>query len=303
MPNLPNVFLQCAPRPEVLAGELPDAIFAADLWDVVCRKPGTHPDYLDPPRFFVSTHPTDNLKLLVKDVTERVAGVQGGTPVYRLETGFGGGKTHSLIAAVHVAREGARLADGLNDFRINKFPAAGTVKVAAFVGEEADPLSGNEHVVDGKKIRTYTPWGQIAALAGGVRGYEAVRANDEQGVAPAREALEAGLGDHPALIVIDELVLYMARAFALKEDQPRARVNSQWPTFLQTLFKLAAQRPRTVVILTLPSEQDANRKLTGELKQHIPTVLETVDEVSDTAGRQAKNLTPTQSNERAAVLG
>jgi hypothetical protein len=67
--------------------------------------------------------------------------------------------------------------------------------------------------------------------------------------------------------------------------------------------KLAAQRPRTVVILTLPSEQDANRKLTGELKQHIPTVLETVDEVSDTAGRQAKNLTPTQSNERAAVLG
>ena len=55
--------------------------------------------------------------------------------------------------------------------------------------------------------------------------------------------------------------------------------------------------------MTLPSEQDANRKLTGELKQHIPTVLETVDEVGDTAGRQAKNLTPTQSNERAAVLG
>jgi hypothetical protein len=49
----------------------------------------------------------------------------------------------------------------------------------------------------------------------------------------------------------------MARAFAIKEDQPRSRVNSQWPVFLQTQFKLAAQRPRTVVILTLPSEQDA----------------------------------------------
>jgi hypothetical protein len=303
MSGLPSVFQQCSPRPEVLAGELPDSIFAADLWDVVCRKPGTHPDYLDPLRFFGSTHPTENLRLLVRDVTERLAGVAGGTPVYRLETGFGGGKTHSLIATTHAAREGERLADRLHDFCISKFPAPGAVRVAAFVGEESDPLSGNEHVVDGRKIRTYTPWGQIAALVGGQAGYGEVRANDEQGVAPAREALERAFGDHPVLIVIDELVLYMARAFALKEDQPRSRVNSQLPTFLQTLFKLASQRPRTVVILTLPSEQDANRKLTGELKQHIPTVLETVDEVSATVGRQAKNLTPTQSNERAAVLG
>ncbi|WP_169978696.1 DUF499 domain-containing protein [Tautonia rosea] len=303
MPNLPSVFQQCTPRPEVLAGELPDSIFAADLWDVVCRKPGTHPDYLDPIQFFGSTHPTENLKLLIRDVTERLAGVEGGTPVYRLETGFGGGKTHSLIGTTHAAREGERLADQLQDFRIGRFPAPDAVRVAAFVGEESDPLSGNEHVVSGEKIRTFTPWGQIAALVGGKEGYEEVRANDEQGVAPAREALERAFADHPVLIVIDELVLYMARAFALKEDQPRSRVNSQWPTFLQTLFKLATQRPRTVVILTLPSEQDANRKLTGELKQHIPTVLDTVDELSNTAGRQARNLTPTQSNERAAVLG
>jgi hypothetical protein len=303
MPSIPSVFQQCTPRPEVLAGELPDSIFAADLWDVVRRKPGTHPDYLDPLRFFASTHPTESLKLLVKDVTERLAGVAGGTPVYRLETGFGGGKTHNLIAAVHAAREGERLADRLHDFRVSNFPASGSVKVAAFVGEDSDPLSGNEHVVDGKKVRTYTPWGQIAALAGGRAGYKEVQANDEQGIAPKRAALESAFGDHAVLVVIDELVLYMARALALKEDQPRSRVNSQWPTFLQTLFTLAAQRPRTVVILTLPSEQDANRKVTGELKQHIATVLDTVDEVSDTAGRQAKNLTPTQSNERAAVLG
>ncbi len=303
MPALPTVFQQCTPRPEVLAGELPDAIFAADLWDVVRQKKGTHPDYLDPTRFFAGTHPTDSLKLLVKDVTERLAGVEGHTPVYRLETGFGGGKTHALIACVHAAREGQRLAEVLADYRISKFPAPDSVKVCAFVGEESDPLSGNEHTVDGKKIRTYTPWGQIAALAGGVRGYECVRANDEQGVAPAREALEEALGDAPALIMIDELVLYMARAFAIKEDQPRSRVNSQWPTFLQTLFKLATGRPRTVVILTLPSEQDANRKLTGQLKEHIPAVMETVGEMASTTGRQAKNVTPTQSHERAAVLG
>jgi len=80
-------------------------------------------------------------------------------------------------------------------------------------------------------------------------------------------------------------------------------VNSQWATFFQTLFSVAAQRPTTAVILTLPSEQDANRRLTGLLKQFIPTVLETVDELEKTAARQARNLTPTQSYERAAVLG
>jgi predicted AAA+ superfamily ATPase len=115
--------------------------------------------------------------------------------------------------------------------------------------------------------------------------------------------LRQALGDQPVLILLDELVLYMARAFALREDHPRSKVNSQWPTFFQTLFSIAAQRPHTAVILTLPSEQDANRKLTGELKQFIPTVLETVDELEQTAARQARNLTPTQSYERAAVLG
>jgi hypothetical protein len=130
-----------------------------------------------------------------------------------------------------------------------------------------------------------------------------VRENDEQGVAPGRAALRKAFGEGPVVILLDELVLYMARAFALPEDHPRSKVNSQWATFFQTLFSIAAQRPQTVVILTLPSEQDANRRLTGELKQFIPTVLDTVDELEQTAARQARNLTPTQSYERAAVLG
>jgi predicted AAA+ superfamily ATPase len=300
MASLPSIFDLCKPRREVLAGELPDAIFAADLWDVISGQ--AHEDYRDPIRFFTGTHPTENLKLLMKEVAERLAGIEGGTPVFLLETGFGGGKTHSLIATVHVAREGNQLASFLADYRINKFPVRGDVRVAAFVGEESDPLGGNEHVIEGKRVRTYTPWGQIALFSGGVKGYELIRENDIQGVAPEGRTFETALGDHPVLVLIDELVLYMARAFALPEDHPRSKVNSQWATFLQTLFKIAARRPKTVVILTLPSEQDANRKLTGELKQFISAALETMDELEQTAARQARNLTPTQSYERAAVL-
>ena len=300
MPSLPLIFTQCRPRPEILAGELPDSIFAADLWDVITGK--AHEDYRNPERFFSGTHPTENLKLLVKDVTERLAGVEGGAPVFRLETGFGGGKTHSLIATVHVARFGEQIAGLLEGYGIDRFPERGRVNVAAFVGEESDPLSGNEHRVDGQSVRTYTPWGQLALLGGGLAGYELIRQNDTQGVAPARGVFEQALGSQPVLILLDELVLYMARTFALAEDHPRHKVNSQWPTFFQTLFSIAARRPNTSVILTLPSQQDANRRLTGELRQFIPTILETVDEVEQTAGRHARNLTPTQSYERAAVL-
>lgn len=55
--SLPTIFDCCEPRREVLAGELPDAIFAADLWDVIRGR--AHPDYQDPLRFFEGTHPTD----------------------------------------------------------------------------------------------------------------------------------------------------------------------------------------------------------------------------------------------------
>jgi hypothetical protein len=302
MSTLPSLFDCCKPRREVLQGELPDAIFAAELWDVFTRSPDTHVDYKDAARFFTGTHPTENMKLLVKDVIERLAGIEGGTPVFRLETGFGGGKTHSLIALVHVAREGSRVAKLLGDYNISRFPAAGETRIAAFVGDVSDPLAGIECEWEGQRQRVFTPWGQIAFLVGGTAAYDLIRENDVNGVAPSREALKSALGSKPVLILLDELVLYMARAVALPENHPRHKVNSQWPTFLQTLFGLAASRPRTALVLTLPSERDANRKLVGDLKQHLFTVMETPDELASTTARQARNLTPTQSFERASVL-
>jgi hypothetical protein len=164
MPSLPSIFDQCRPRPEVLAGELPDAIFVADLWEVYRQR--ARRDYQDPVRFFAGTHPTENLQLLIKEVAERLAGMEGGTPIFRLETGFGGGKSHALIATVHVAREGERLAERLSDYRIDRFPENGAARVAAFVGEESDPLRGQEHEVDGQRVRTYTPWLGANRLAG-----------------------------------------------------------------------------------------------------------------------------------------
>jgi hypothetical protein len=300
MTGLPSVFATCQPHAEILAGELPDALFAADLWDVLRHQ--AHRDYQDAARFFAGTHPTASLKLLLKDVAERLAGAQGGTSTFRLETGFGGGKTHSLIATVHVAREGRGLAPSLAEYGLSRLPEPGLTRIAAFVGENSDPLSGTELEVEGQRVRTFTPWGQLALMAGGLKGYEVVKDNDQAAVAPSRDALEAAFGSGPVLVLLDELVLYMARCFALPEASPRQGIGSQWAAFLQTLLSVAAHRPQTVVLLTLPSEQDANRRVTGELRDALPSVLDVVDGVEKTAARQARNLTPTQTTERAAVL-
>ncbi len=300
MPPLPSIFDLCVPRSVILSGNLPDSIFAADLWDVITDR--AHPDYQDPRSFFAGTYPTEKLKILVKDVTERLAGVPGINPAFVLETGFGGGKTHSLIATVHAARSGHTIPDVLSDYGIRQMPEPGATCVAAFVGENSDPLSGKEIRVENENIRTFTPWGQIALMAGGRAGYAVIRENDIHGVAPSGDALEQSLGNGPVLILIDELMLYMARVKALPADHLLAGLDTQWPVFLQTLFGVAEHRPHTAVILTLPSVQDANSRITEELKQFIPTVLQTVDDARKIASREAQFLTPTQSTERAAVL-
>lgn len=297
---IPTIFECCQPRREVLAGELPDAIFAADLWDVIRGR--AHEDYQNPVRFFEATHPTENLKRLVKDVAERLSGIQGVNPFYKLETGFGGGKTHVLIACVHVARHGQELTDQLTSYDIRDYPAPGSVRIAAFVGESSSPLEGVELTVDGQTVRTFTPWGQLALMAGGLAGYQRIRGSDEAGIAPERGDLEQAFGDGPLLILLDELVLYMARCFAMSAGHPRSKINSQWTVFLQTLSSIAAQRPQTTVVLTLPTEKDANARFTGELKQHVSAALETLGETEDAAIRRASSLTPTQSTERGAVL-
>jgi predicted AAA+ superfamily ATPase len=61
-------------------------------------------DYRDPEAFFNRTYLTQGLQDLLGVVEKRVTG-KGGDPVIQLQTPFGGGKTHALIALYHKAKE------------------------------------------------------------------------------------------------------------------------------------------------------------------------------------------------------
>ena len=103
-----TIFENCEPRPEVLQGALREEIFAARLKDVI--EGTADPVYQDPTTFFDNTYPTEGLKLLLDEALGRLTGVKpANNAIVRLETAFGGGKTHNLIGLYHAASAGFHL--------------------------------------------------------------------------------------------------------------------------------------------------------------------------------------------------
>ena len=229
---IPTIFDICRPRPDVLDGTVADADFAADLAQVLTGKASA--DYREPGPFFANTYPTRGLKNLLANVCRRLTGAGDAVgAIFRLDTSYGGGKTHGLIALAHAARGMTGVSDVAEFIDPTLLPAE-SVRVAAFDGENADPMNGR--ALDGG-VLAYTPWGEIAHALAGKPGYERVRRSDEERVAPGSETLRALFGDAPTLILLDELSVYLRKVGRL--DAARGQLTA----FLTSLFKAVESAP------------------------------------------------------------
>jgi len=163
----------CIPRVDVLTGELRDDMFAAKLRDVM---DGTaDPIYQKPDLFFENTYPTVGLKTLAAEMFGRLAERPGAAAVVRLETQFGGGKTHNLIALYHLAKAAmGKKAVAILDASL--VPSAPVPFIAGIVGSEME-TSGLDH----GGVTTFTVWGEIAYQLGGREGYARVADSDQAG--------------------------------------------------------------------------------------------------------------------------
>jgi len=186
---------------------LSEDIFAARLKDVITGE--ADPIYRDPDIFFENTYPTAGLKILISEVVSRLTGSGLGTnAVLRLETAFGGGKTHNLIALYHIAR------GIITNPAIEKFipsgltlPKSGEVSIAGIVGSDLEPEIGVNHPTEG--IRTHTLWGELGFQLGGREGFEIVESSDQKKIAPGTGFLEEIIGNKPTLIMIDEIARHL----------------------------------------------------------------------------------------------
>ncbi|GFP24424.1 uncharacterized protein HKBW3S09_01891, partial [Candidatus Hakubella thermalkaliphila] len=134
--TLPSWWQVTIPHRDIREGKLSEAIFAADLGDVVYGKAPL--EYRDASIFFQKTYLTQGLKNLLENVLSRLSGGKGDA-VIQLQTPFGGGKTHALLALYHVVRHRKEI-EHLT--AVSELPEAKDAKVTVFVGTQADAVSG-----------------------------------------------------------------------------------------------------------------------------------------------------------------
>ena len=284
-----TIFDTCTPRSDVLRGEIAEADFAADLASVISGKGSV--EYRDPARFFADTYPTRGLKSLLSNVGQRLTGKGGEVAaIFRLDTSYGGGKTHGLIALTHAAR-GAGTVPNITEFIDRSLLPGGTVRVAAFDGENADPANGRA-MNDG--VLAYTPWGEIACSLAGKEGYERVRKSDETRIAPGAETLRELFGGEPTLILLDELSVYLRKVARMGE------ARDQLTAFLTSLFKAVEGAPNAALVYTLAIGRDG--RASDAYSEENQFISDQMAEAESVSARKATLLNPTEEDETVQVL-
>lgn len=239
------------PHKDVASGRYQQAEFAADLWQVHLGEGSD--EYRKPVEFFRRTFLTESLKQLLIGAVRRLA-ASNGDPVVQLQTNFGGGKTHSMLALYHLfsgTGPGELLGiDGvLKECGVTKLPA---VKRVVLVGNKISP--GNPVTKpDGTVIRTL--WGELAWQLGGRKAFDRIRADDENATSPG-DALRELFNEYgPTLILIDEWVAY-ARQLHDQSDLPAGSFETHF-TFAQALTESAKLAKQCLLVISLPASDTA----------------------------------------------
>lgn len=266
------------PHRDIREGRLDEAIFAADLGDVAQDRGPV--DYRDSETFFRKTYVTKGLENLIESVLSRLGGKGKGEGVIQLQTPFGGGKTHSLVALYHLIKNAGKVSHFdsikkiLGKAKLSQIPNA---KVAVFVGTHADPVKGK------------TPWGEIAHQLG---FYELMKEHDKKKVAPGKERLTELLSKAgPVLILVDELLEYVVKATRVEEVEKVKK--GQALAFLHELTTTIATLKDCVLIVTLPSSR---------YESYDESAEESLTQLQKISGRVETIYTPVEGEEVYEII-
>jgi hypothetical protein len=287
-----TVFNLCRPRDDVLQGRVKDEELAAVLGAVIDGT-STAEEYTNPKRFFELTHPTRGLRALLENVCRRLSGKGGEkNSVIRLDTQYGGGKTHSLIALYHALTNMQDAPNAAEFVDPDLLPSA-PVKIASMDGEDSDPANGTR-LEEG--LVAYTLWGEMAYRLRGRDGYELVRKSDEQHVAPGASTITQLFGSEPTLIMIDEVSVYLRKAAKTAPD-----AANQFSAFLQALIKAVTSTPRAALVCTLAVRED-DKQAKDAYKEEHRVALEAFNEALSIGSRALMQIDPTEEDEMVDVL-
>lgn len=286
------------PHADVASGKYQQAEFAADLWQVHMGE-GTL-EYRDPKEFFRRTFLTESLKGMLVTGVRRLSG-QGGDPVVQLQTNFGGGKTHSMLALYHLfsgvnPSELAGVDSVLAEAGVKTLP---TIKPVVFVGNKVSP--GNPTVKpDGTVINTM--WGELAYQIGGRKAFNRIAADDENGTNPGDVLRELFTTYGPCLILIDEWVAY-ARQLHENSDLPAGSFETQF-TFAQALTESAKLVNNCLLVISLPASDTQGSPHTQSDDAEVGGIRgrEALDRLRNVIGRVESSWRPASAEEGFEIV-
>ena len=238
------------PHKDVLAGTFKQSEFAADITQVAN---GTAPaEYQDAEQFFARTYITEGMRLLLISVAQRLAG-QGGDPVIQLQTAFGGGKTHTLLAVYHLASRSvptSRLTGIpplLDEAGITDLPEARVAVIDGIKLSPSQPRKKDKHTIN-------TLWGELAWQLLGETGFEKVADSDRDGTSPGKEILADLVRQAaPCVILMDELVAFI-RQLEIRKQYKAGTFDSNI-SFIQALTEAMKAVPNAILLASLPESE------------------------------------------------
>jgi predicted AAA+ superfamily ATPase len=286
------------PHKDVASGRYQQAEFAADLWQVHLGE-GTD-EYKNPVEFFRRTYLTESLKRLLVGAVQRMAGA-GGDPVVQLQTNFGGGKTHSMLALYHLfsgiaPKELSGIDAVMQEAGANKLPTARRV---VLVGNKISP--GNPVTKpDGTVVRTL--WGELAWQLGGKKAFKRVQADDEKATSPGDVLRELFKEYGPCLVLIDEWVAY-ARQLHDQGDLPAGGFETQF-TFAQVLTESAKLAKNCLLVISLPASDTAGSPHTqaDDVEVGGQRGREALDRLRNVVGRVESSWRPASAEEGFEIV-
>ena len=272
------------PNNDVIEGTFHNSEFAADLQEVFEGRAKTD-EYGKADIFFNQTYITPGLRQLLVNTLKRLAG-KGGDPVVQLKTGFGGGKTHSLIALFHLINGANTMSELSTEGEFARLRQEIDEIMEEAGWDPNTPLTANASVLVGTYLSTTDPdktkqgdplntlWGRMAEQLGGQDAYDFIREAAQKGISPGGSQLDRLFENvGPSVILIDELVAYVRNV----ESDLQARLY----TFLQTLTHSVKRSKNVVLVATLPEgKTQAGGQVGVTVLDELEEILKRVDAVS-----------------------
>lgn len=285
------------PHRDVLEGTFQQAEFAADITAV--RSGKATAEYQDAIAFFERTFITEGMQRLLSQVLQRLCG-KGGDPVIQLQTVFGGGKTHTLLAVYHVASRKCPLSDLagipalLDQAGLMDVPQARVVVLDGTAHAPGQPWKHGRQVVK-------TLWGELAWQLGGSEALAMVREADATGTSPGKEVLGELLARYaPCVVLIDELVAYI-RQFPEGQTLSGGSYESNL-SFIQALTEAIKLVPTAVVLVSLPESAPPSQNPSGNVQVGGTRGLLALRALEDVFGRVQALWKPVATEEAFEIV-